>query len=471
MQFRFLGYILAAVLLSLLLSAVPAPFVNRESATAVKMEQVNKYKNRKVIDIIVSVLKDQQFESTNPDQDKVIKEAKQHRVTEASCQKTGRFYVNSTIICHPDGYEFVPMGGNFALYRHKELLNHLDSFINDWKLNSVRIYAVVRGFRPDVHNWSGYIPGKSKRNMMITTNRFHEAMKTIDEITKRKVVVMIDAHSWTCTGVNNTDNPIYTKDGKLVGQNRGYKLPWSLAYTNKSKFSSQQEVLEEYWKFMARRFKDNPYVWFNLNNEPGHPFGFLRDKDGKHLKKLPDYWLHSHKKLIEVVREQGAKNIIVIDEGNACANGPAYDWNPPKKLHPKLSTILTYGPQLLENGQSQWKDIVFSVHTYGVWGGEHSEKVLSDFVDAIHQKGYPLVFGESGVPISGDKSTSKRKRALTTSLAVALDKKVGFFIWELAGRSGFHITNKGPFWERDSGLTFQGKAFWNEVKNGKFAIK
>ena len=390
-----------------------------------------------------------------------------------TCKRTGKFYTVGQTICHPNGYEFIPVGGNYPLYKHREFSAHINEFKNDWKLNSVRFYTVIRGFIPDFHNWTGYEPGQSKRSYFNTTNQYHQALNTVDRITRQGIVVMLSPASWTCTGINVTDEPYFLSDGRPVGYNEGYQLPWSLAYTNKRTFSSQQEVLEEYWKFMARRFKDNPYVWFNLINEPGNAIGLMQDKDGKPLKQLPDFWLRSHSKLIKIIRQQGAKNPIVVDEGNACAQGPAYTWNPVTKLEPQWSTILTYGSQLVKNGRGTWENIIFAIHGYGTWGGTQSGLVLSEFVEAVHDRGVPLLIGETGSPDEGhSKAGIKLTRAFNNSIAMTRKKNVGVFVFELSNKNNhYYVTNSGAFWDRSLGLTETGKALWKLAKDGKYQVK
>ena len=58
--------------------------------------------------------------------------------------------------------------------------------------------------------------------------------------------------------------------------------------------------IRKFWDEMTRRYKNNPYVWFNIYNEP------YEGDDTENWRVLHEYYVNR-------IRAQGAENIIVAD--------------------------------------------------------------------------------------------------------------------------------------------------------------
>ncbi|MDH5291737.1 MAG: glycoside hydrolase family 5 protein, partial [Acidimicrobiia bacterium] len=174
---------------------------------------------------------------------------------------TGRFYVVGSDIVGPDGNIFYPIGANAALKftpygyvfegNNGGVNDHVDS-VKAWNWNTIRATLIC-------DNRSG-VPS------------FTELVNGIDpvirQLTEAKIVVMLECHDQT---------------GK-----------------NPSLGSSRDKRIRRFWDEMVRRYSDNPYVWFNIYNEP--------DARGDTAR-----WAKLHQFYVDRIRKAGADNLIVVD--------------------------------------------------------------------------------------------------------------------------------------------------------------
>jgi aryl-phospho-beta-D-glucosidase BglC (GH1 family) len=148
-------------------------------------------------------------------------------------------------------------------------------------------------------------------------------------------------------------------------------------------FRAPMQVHADFWKEVAQRYKNRPAVLFELFNEPhdlswevwrnGGPVTDKKNADNtlvENKQKLKSFQSIGMQKLVDVVREQGAKNIVI-------AGG--LDWSY------DLSGILN-GYALDDRGGD---GIVYSSHVYP-WKSDWQSK----FVTAAEK--YPLFLGEVG---------------------------------------------------------------------------
>ncbi|HEY9845677.1 MAG TPA: cellulase family glycosylhydrolase, partial [Candidatus Caenarcaniphilales bacterium] len=212
----------------------------------------------------------------------------QAEVTKA--QADGGFSVSGTKIYNPQGREFVIKGVNIHGPNAPwpdDLTQpvHLDNIANCWKFNLVRVNSRI-------------LP--TGQGTVYTDN--NDTDKLVNAFTKRGIVVMFDAH-------DRTGGYYEAADGSL-------------------------QKLKSWYRELAQKHKDNPYVWFNVMNEPGvarKPDQILPDK-----KK----WLTVHREVIQVIREQvGAKNIIVVDGAAWGQDAASWDAEP---IPQQNSAILQY---------------------------------------------------------------------------------------------------------------------------------
>ena len=221
----------------------------------------------------------------------------------ATAAPTGQFEVRGTRFFDPDGVQFVPVGTN---------MNGPHSFFSsptqgmaarlkaDWGFNFIRLVTCLPG---GCHG-----PESSVNDDL-------EAI--VAEYTAQRMVVMVDYHQ---LGFGATASP------------------------------EDIAAAIEFWTDIANRFKDNPYVWFNLFNEP-------EGGDGAAQR-----WRAQHQPVIDAIRATGATNIIVIDDTQA-GQGAA-DWWSIGESPETDSGVLSEGPNLVDPVGR----LAFDVHPYDVWG-------------------------------------------------------------------------------------------------------
>ena len=228
----------------------------------------------------------------------------------------------------------------------------------------------------------------------------------------------------------------------------------------------------EFWTDIANRFKDNPYVWFNLFNEP-------EAGDGAAQR-----WRAQHQPVIDAIRATGATNIIVIDDTQA-GQGAA-DWWSIGESPEADSGVLSEGPNLVDPVGR----LAFDVHPYDVWGfpndddptcatrytDEQRDARFASYVQRVYDRGFPLLAGEfgfragdrptSGVSYHGDLSGnhppcgSTNLLAAETAYRVAPSFDLGMILWH-----GFDLTTTGPrpgtSWAAPANLTQLGQLQWD----------
>jgi mannan endo-1,4-beta-mannosidase len=212
-----------------------------------------------------------------------------------------------------------------------------------------------------------------------------------------------------------------------------------------------------FWSDLASRFKDNPYVWFNLFNEPEANYN-----DYTIGGSAPVRWRNQHQPVINAVRAKGAHNVILIDDTQA-GQGAA-DWWHMGPSPASDSGILTEGRNLVDPEHR----LVFSVHAYDVWGfpsdddpscaNRYTDAQRDDrfrsYIDRVHQQDLALMIGEvgfkpdekptTGVGYHGEAGGqppcgSTILLAAETVYRVAPAEKVGVLVWH-----GFDLTTEGP---------------------------
>ena len=135
----------------------------------------------------------------------------------------GEFRVVGDRIYGPDGVEFVANGINVNGYNWVwpgSTLADIDKIIEQWGFNSIRVNFRLYTDDPD-------LPYHTDNNDL-------DAM--IRAFTQRGVVVMLDGHDF------------------IGGYYEGQAL----------------EDLKAWYRDYAQRYRNNPYVWFNIANEPGN---------------------------------------------------------------------------------------------------------------------------------------------------------------------------------------------------------
>lgn len=317
----------------------------------------------------------------------------------------GDFRVSDSTIIGPSGQPFVPIGVNLNGSEwgwNAQTAPIAELVAKTWKLNTIRLNCYVPGVRPS--KYPSYQDNNDEKTI-------------IESYTRLSLVVILEAHNWT--GVYPTDE----------------ELPSLIAWHVER----------------AQKYKDNPYVWFNVMNEPGG--------QGEASPK----WLEVHRAVIAAIREVSARNIIVCDGASWGQDTGGWSEEP---IVESRSAILSFGPQLAKDAGGEFENIVFSFHTYDQW--KYGDVRMRDYIQRVQAGKMAIFIGETGAP--GDKDD--RRIAAETSYRVALPMGVGILAWHGQPGDGFALCDgktgglrgiDNP--ENPTNLNWHGRLLWDAARH------
>jgi hypothetical protein len=338
----------------------------------------------------------------------------------------GQFTTVGSKIYDPNGQEFIARGVNVPgqnFWTAHDPTADVSKIADDWQFNMIRVNS-----QPTV-SWSAAGAGINIDNIVNAyTNR---------GAGKSPVVVMITLHA---------DDVAY-----LEGQQLADATNWFAG--------------------LAAKYKDNPYVWFNLMNEPrnaantGQPGWDMWTPDGAK-------WLAMGQTMIKAIRATGNDNMIIMDGTN---HGQDQAWDDLGTLNPKHSAVLSYGKQLQSFDGVDYSNIAFDAHLYGEWSSPGAKSRLEQYIQATQAAGLPLIFGEYGATIWNDWT-----QVAKDALELANKYGIGHAAWHWADAGGWDLTTGTDFsalgtsWEVGGGylinsptnptnLTEFGQMVWNDT--------
>jgi mannan endo-1,4-beta-mannosidase len=351
------------------------------------------------------------------------------------------FSIQNGKFIDPDGKEFIPIGANVNPWNYFDWQQniwseeHQDIWTDCWRFNFMRAPVFMNDL-----NWhngieQSYMPGWATA----PDQGLQKLKELVDIYTAKKVVVMINAHDFICR---------WPTDDEMV-------------------------VVREYFKTVANEFKDNPYVWFNLFNEPGFD------------SPVPDTYRTIHQDIIKIIRDEvGAQNMIVAT-GSQCGM-EARSWDNEPIWGPN-SAFLTYGDDLINFNGKTYQNIAFDLHMYDQWAFDMQilDAKLRDFLTRVKARGYAVLIGEVGSPpASGSHNSDKyssHARATELAYKVALKEYgIGMVHWHWDPEDGFALVD-GPHkfnggtnindCENPTNLTSWGGAyFWKATHEDGFGL-
>ena len=291
------------------------------------------------------------------------------------------FQIIDNTIYDPNGQEFIIKGANMFAW---EGIENVHNYLNIWGFNTIRVPNYLLGSYNQPHP---------------ADNDYRINHKIVDAYTSQGATVIFDAHDRI--------------GGYYEDQN------W--------------EVLKDYWREMAQEFKDNPYVWFNLHNEPGN-----------HTTQA-DKWVDYHRELIDIIRAEGANNMIIVD-GEAW--GQDY----------LTQTIANHAHEVIAGNEN----IVFSVHVYDQWNSQD----LGVYFDSLQAQNIPIIVGEYG-----SETNNQSTLAATEQMFGAVqEREIGRLVWNAKADDLNDLTTgwKGHA-EHFNGtnteiLTELGELVWNDLQ-------
>jgi hypothetical protein len=316
--------------------------------------------------------------------------------------KAANFEVQGSTILDPQGHEFVAKGINVNGYQwvwQRKTVADTDLIVNCWKFNLVRVNSFL-------------FTNESQYPQYDNNNDLDEIVNTF---TQRGIVVVFEAHD----RIGH-----YYKDGDLT-------------------------TLVKWFTDLATRYKNNPYVWFDVMNEPGEQNALAETA-----------WLTVHQAVVQAVRDVAKADNIIIAEG-AFGGQDSGNWND-GLVADANSAILSYAPDILSFNGKIYDNIVFSIHTYDQWN--FGDAKLADYFDRVQKKNLAMVVGEYGVQTNADTTA-----AFDSTLNTAVPRHIGRIAWHWDGSDGNKLTtaNPGGGWQIDdcsnpTNLSYMGQKIWDD---------
>ena len=329
----------------------------------------------------------------------------------AGAAQAQEFTVSGSKIYTPSGAEYVMNGANVGLWTDNATATHVNLIKNHWRFNCVRVFLKLANNDANTNPTDALL------------DKYVNAYTT--DTNGPKTVVMLEFHDKSGSFYRDGETPSKTD-------------------------------LRNAWIRIANRYKNNPYVWFNIMNEPGGGSNVAQE------------WYDLHLDMIQTIRAQGAKNIIVCDGQNFASEENNSKAN---FVTDAGSAALTYG-QALRDADPQ-KRLVFGLHTYVGWNYPASK--LLNFVDRVHAKGLPLIVGEYAATTGnslGDYDVTEAARAV---FEVSKARKVGKLVWHYWNWDGNALCTS--YWggadggainrtdgTRPTNLTWLGERLWDDAR-------
>ena len=296
------------------------------------------------------------------------------------------FTVIGSQIIAPDGSVFLVKGINIngpGWCFQRDTLQDVELLINVWQFNSVRLCAA--------NKWDWF-----------ASNWNSDLDAIVNAFTEKGIVVILENHDYTGTYPSQNEDGGYDNEGN-------YLFPLS--------------HLKSWWYDKAERFKDNPYVWFNIMNEPGSSAS----------QTSASLWYQIHDEIIGLIREAGAENIIVLDE-HAWGQGGGY-YGGATSFD---SAVITMGPAL----NDKYSNLVFSLHVYDAWvdGISRFDRYFHD----ASERGLCIILGEYGVM----RNSSSQENAVRNMFNSAIPNGIGRMYWAWDDEK-LPMTTGGAGWRVD----------------------
>lgn len=340
---------------------------------------------------------------------------------------TGKFYTTTDgRIIDPMGNTFIPIGANLGSTiggNQQGTATGHSADVKAWGWNAIRLFVVQNtGI-----SWS--LPAQSVTYTGSPTNGYNQVFQIIDgivnEYTAKGIVVLIDNHDL-------------------------FELKTSFPGTAKAAEGLANPYIEEinqFWRDCAARYKNNTYVWYNLDNEP--------------IGQNNQAWVDLHTYHLDLVRGIAPDNIIVMDAMVGAGDvGPQTDL-----VGVKLTTDPTMWPVVARD----YKNIVLSMHNYGGYDMYTSVSKYLNYVQSVHDKlQVPLVIGEVGYTWDSTQADAgpsiNNKNGAISAWEAAATTKTGVFWWHGSMNTKMSLkTNGGGFYTGglNVNLSEAGQRLWN----------
>jgi mannan endo-1,4-beta-mannosidase len=326
----------------------------------------------------------------------------------------GNFQIIGSKIYDPQGNEFIPKGVNVQGMKYGwpgDIVPQADKITDGWKFNILRVNCRLYD-----HYWDG-------QNVSVNSHyQTIESMEAIvDAFTPHNIVVMFEFHDRTGSYYSGND----------------------------------LEDLKDAFRDMCDLWSDNPYVWFNIMNEPGGSSSDLTQ------------WVSMHRDVIRVIRnEKAASNVVVVDAHYWGQDVGTWNANPVNEAN---SAILSRGNDLINFDDKTYENIMFSFHIYDQWNrgtAEQMEFKLHDYISRVKNKGLALMIGEFGT--NANDGSLYFPGAFKATMNVAPAHGIGLLWWHWYGGDALKLTTSGNgsgatinSMTNPTNLTWPGQMIWD----------
>lgn len=342
-------------------------------------------------------------------------ETLQTTTSSVTSESTQRFSTSDNTIYAPDGSVFEARGVNIFPWHMTE--RDIDGIVDCWKFNLVRLHSWIlpRMTSP----WKDHLVFIDEPRLFDPNQsefRTYDIAPLIDAYTARGIVVVIDIHD-------------------LIGQ---YFVGQDLA--DYLQFAEQ----------LANRYKDNPYVWFDIHNEPG-------SWDGQNLDFTE--WRTQMPLILDTVRAI-APDMMLIVSGAAWGQDTGPHWGH-ALVDPDKSALLA-NSDIIQG----YDKLIATYHMYDQWtfGADR----VRDFVDKLlAASDAPIFVGEYGSDNGGD--TLSAAEYLHQLVDIPEYARVGRSVWTWSAHDANDLVAEGDGsgYRVDScavpsNLTLLGQLVWDD---------
>lgn len=340
---------------------------------------------------------------------------------------TGQFYTTTDgRIVDPVGKTFIPIGANLGSAiggNQQGTATGRSAEVQAWGWNAIRLFVVQNtGI-----SWS--LPAQSVTYTGSPTNGYNQVFQIIDaivnEYTAKGIVVLIDNHDL-------------------------FELKTSFPGTAKAAEGLANPYIEEinqFWRDCAARYKNNTYVWYNLDNEP--------------IGANNQAWVDLHTYHLDLVRAIAPDNIIVMD---AMVGGG--DVGPQSDL---IGVKLTTDPTMWPVAARNYSNLVLSMHNYGGYDMYTTVSKYLTYAKSVHDRlQVPLIIGEVGYTWDNTQADAglfiNNKNGAISAWEAAATTKAGVFWWHGSMNTKMSLKNNGGGFYTGGlnvNLSDAGQRLWN----------
>ena len=315
----------------------------------------------------------------------------------AATTEDGHFRMIGNKLFDPQGNLFIPKGVNIFPWHGSE---SIESINGCWNFNTVRLHSWIL---PDTSTdqWKDHIVYVDEPLIFDPDNigdlRTYDVRGLIESYTSRGIVVLFDVHD-------------------LLGK------------------YFEGDPLQDYVTFItdfALKFKDNPYVWIDLQNEPGTYQGA-----GNADLNIPanDFsrWQTQYTAMRNAVRAV-APDMPIFASGNAWGQDTGPNWNGNELVVTEESALLSNADFIKTDPQ-----LAGTIHVYDQWNyGDDPAARLANYFDRVQSATQsPLLIGEYGY----QDNTGKATEALYTLLQQPKYQHMGRLAWTWSANDNNDLT-------------------------------